>query len=91
MVYQVRDLSPEQKHAAEVLLGHPVAEDESISIKTIPPATIIPPKLTPQEAVDAWHALCEKFGDRPEVDPVEEEEAYIEAMRSVRPNFRPVR
>jgi len=32
MLHQVKDLSPEQKHAAEILLGHAVSEDEAVSI-----------------------------------------------------------
>ena len=37
MVYQVKDLSPEQKQAAEILLGHPVSDDELVSIKSLGP------------------------------------------------------
>lgn len=33
MFHDVKDLSPEQKRAVESLLGRPVAEDESVSIK----------------------------------------------------------
>ncbi len=45
MLYRAKDLSPEQRHAAEILLGHPVSENEAVSIKSLDPATIIPSRL----------------------------------------------
>ena len=42
MLYRVKDLLPEQRHAAEILLGHPVSENEAVSIKSLDPATIGP-------------------------------------------------
>jgi hypothetical protein len=53
MLYQVKDSSPEQKQAAEILLGHPVSEDEVVSIKSLGPSTIIASKLTPEERIEA--------------------------------------
>ncbi len=41
MLYKVRDLSPQQKCAVELLLGHPVSEDEAVSIKRVGSPTII--------------------------------------------------
>ena len=35
MLYHVKDLSPEQKDAAEILSGHPVSEDEAVSIRVL--------------------------------------------------------
>jgi len=35
MIHSVKDLSPDQKLAIENLLGHPVAENEQISIRTL--------------------------------------------------------
>lgn len=64
MPYQVKDLSPEQKRAAEILLGHSVSEDQAVSIKNLGPTTLISSKLSPEERV--------------------------EALRSTRPNYRPV-
>jgi len=57
MLYQVKDLSPEQKRAAEILLGHAVSEYEAVSIKTLGPTTIIPSRLSPEERVEALRAL----------------------------------
>jgi hypothetical protein len=92
MLYRVRDLSPEQKHAAEVLLGHPVSENEAVSIKSLDPATIIPSRLSPEERIAALRALDERFAARqvPEVSAEEEDALVREAFRSIRPDHRPV-
>ena len=36
MIHSVKDLSPGQKTAIESLLGRPVAEEEQISVRTVP-------------------------------------------------------
>jgi hypothetical protein len=36
MIHSVKDLSPDQKMAIESLLGRPVAEEEQISLRTVP-------------------------------------------------------
>jgi hypothetical protein len=93
MLYHVKDLTPEQRQAAQILLGRPVAEDEAVSIRIVSPAIGLPPKLSPQERIEAFKALEERFSKMPRPDVTEDEEdaAFVEAMRSVRPNFRPVR
>jgi hypothetical protein len=90
MVYDVRDLTPEQKRAAELLLGGPVSENESVRIERTPPSHVSPEQHTKRLA--AYEALVARFASRPrpEIDPEEEEAAVLEAMRSVRPNYRPV-
>ena len=92
MLYQVKDLSPEQKRAAEILLGHPVSEYEAVSIKSLGPSTIIASKLSPEEHIEALRELNERFAKtpRPDVTEAEEEAAVAEALRSKRPNYRPI-
>jgi hypothetical protein len=92
MLYQVKDLSPEQRRAAEMLLGYAVSEDDAVSIKNLGPSTVAPSKLSPEERIEAWRALNERFEktSRPGVSEDEEEAAVNEAMRSSRPNYRPV-
>ena len=92
MLYRVKDLSPEQRHAAEVLLGHPVSDNEAVSIKSLDPATIIPSSLSPEERVAAMRALDERFAARPvpEVSPEEEEALVSEAFQASRQDRRPV-
>jgi hypothetical protein len=36
MIHSVKDLSPDQRLTIESLLGHPVSEEEQISVRTIP-------------------------------------------------------
>ncbi|HXM41432.1 MAG TPA: hypothetical protein VN924_09275 [Bryobacteraceae bacterium] len=62
----MKDLSPGQKRAAEILLGHAVSEGEAVSIKSLGLTTIIPSKLSP-EGVDC--DLEKRLGNayRPEV------------------------
>ena len=93
MLYPVKDLSPEQKQAVEKLLGHPVAENETLSIKSLDPTTHIPTTLSPAERIAAMRALDERFAARPmpEVSPEEEDDLVREAFRSTRADCRPAR
>jgi len=92
MLFQVKDLSPEQKQAAEILLGHPISEDETVSIKSFNPSMIVPSKLSPDERISAMRALEERFAKvaRPGLSEEEEDTAANEALRSSRPNYRPI-
>jgi hypothetical protein len=89
MFHRVKDLSPEQRHAAEILLGHPVSEDEAVSIKSLGPSMIIPSRLSPDERIKALRSLNERLAG---TEVSEEAEAAIvnEALRSVRPDYRPI-
>jgi hypothetical protein len=93
MLYRVKDLSPEQKKAAEVLLGQAVSDDEAVSISRLDPSSIIPSELSPKERIAALRALDERFAARqvPEVGPEEEDELVREAFRSTYAKRRPVR
>lgn len=93
MLYRVKDLSPEQRHAAEILLGHPVSENEAVSIKSLDPATIIPSRLSPEERIAALRALDERFASKPAPEiSVEEEDALVrEAFHCKRRGRRPTR
>jgi hypothetical protein len=78
MLNRVRELSPEQKHAAEILLGHPVSEDQAVSLKSLDASTIIASELSPEERITALGALNNRMG---ETVGEEEEDAVSEAMR----------
>jgi hypothetical protein len=86
---QVKDLSPEQKRAAEILLG---SEDDAVSIRSLGPTTIIPSKLSPEERLEALRDLEKRFSraHQSEVSAEEEEAGGDEALRSCRPGYRPV-
>jgi len=94
MVHQVKDLSPEQRKAVENLLGRPVASDESVIIKSIRPSATIPSPLSPREREEALEKLRQYFAkvdaQRKPVSEAEEEEIINEALRSTRPNYRPI-
>jgi len=93
MLHDVKDLSPEQRRAVENLLGRPVADDESVSIKGIRPSAIIPSRLSSEERKEALAKLQRYFAkvdaQRKPVSDTEEEEIINEALRSTRPNYRP--
>ncbi len=89
MLHRVKDLSPKQRQAAEILPGHPVSEDEAVSIRSLDASRIIPSKLAPGKRVDALRALTERLAGA-EIDPEKEESAVIEAMRSSRRNYGPL-
>jgi hypothetical protein len=91
MYYQARDLSAEQRRAAEVLLGHAVSDDDAVSIKSIGLSAVIPSRLSPEERIQALRRLNERFTRTPCPEISEEEELDVvnEAMHSSRPNYRP--
>ena len=95
MLHHVKDLSPEERRAVEHLLGRPVAEDESVSIKSIRPSAIVPPQLSSDEHKDVIEKLRLYFAkvdaQRAPISEDEEEEIINEALRSTRPEYRPIR
>jgi hypothetical protein len=90
MTHCVKDLSVEQKSAVESLLGRPVSDDESIMVKAFAPS----PSVNPEERRAAIESLKHYFAhvdaNRQPASDEEEEEVITEAIRSVRPNYRPV-
>ena len=89
MTHCVKDLSLEQKLAVESLLGRPVSDEESVSVKAFSPSS----RLNDEERRAAIEKLNRYFAHidvkrQPVTD--EEEDAVInEALRSVRPDYRP--
>jgi hypothetical protein len=94
MLHRVKDLSPEHKLAVEALLGRAVSNEEAVSVRAIVPAAILPSQLSQEERTDALRRLDRYFDKvderRKPVSQEEEEAIFLEAMRSVRPNYRPV-
>jgi hypothetical protein len=88
MIHNVKDLSPDQKTVIEGLLGRCVLEGEEISVRALQP-------ISDDRRADALRGLKAHFA---EVDAqrqpasAEEADAIIdEALRSTRPNYRPIR
>jgi hypothetical protein len=85
MTHSVKNLSIEQKLAIESLLGRRVSDDEQINITTV--------RSKDQQAA-ALENLNRYFAHvdahRQPVSEEEAEEIINEAIRSVRPNYRPI-
>jgi hypothetical protein len=67
MIHKAKDLSPEQKLAIESLLGRSVAEDETISIRTLSSAS------APEWLRNSWESA-----KRQDVDQLSMEEIDVE-------------
>jgi cytochrome P450 len=92
MLHHVKDLSPEQKLTVESLLGHPVSEDESVSIKSFRASEIIPSGLSDSERREALQRLEEYFvrldSKRKAVDDEEADEVINEEIPELAVPFR---
>ncbi len=91
MILKAKDLSPEQRLVLEGILGQSVSELDDISVRKLSP----PPSHLPERRAEILGGLREYFAriDR-QRQPVSDEEAdeiINEALRSTRPNYRPVR
>ena len=87
MIYQASDLSPEQRAAAELLLGRPLQEGESISVHAFPE-----PPVSEQRRHEVSEELRKLFAEvdsnlRPAAAQ-DAKEIFTEAMRSSRPGYR---
>jgi hypothetical protein len=88
MIRNAKDLSPDQKAAIESLLGRRILEDEAISIRAIEP-----PPLSDECKHELAEQLKKYFAEvdarRKPGSPEEAEDIINEAIRSVRPSYRP--
>jgi hypothetical protein len=88
MIRSAKDLSPDQKKVIESLLGRRILEDEAISVRAIEP-----PPLSDQRrqemAVELRKYFAEVDAHRRPGSAEEAEEILTEAIRSVRPGYRP--
>lgn len=90
MLHKATELSPEQRRALEGLLGRPISDRETVSIRAFEP----PPLPAAQRAeilagLDAYFSRID--GKRPAMSGAEADAVINEALRSTRPNYRPVR
>lgn len=88
MIHNAKDLSPDQKTVIEGLLGRRVLEDEEISVRAIQP-----PALSAERRNELVAGLTRYFAEvdarRKPGSEEEAEEILTEAIRSVRPGYRP--
>jgi hypothetical protein len=88
MITNAKDLSPDQKAAIESLLGRRVLEGEAISIRAFEPPALSDERR--RELSDQLKAYFAEVDSRRKPGTPEEAEDIInEAMRSVRPGYRP--
>ena len=89
LICNTTDLSPDQRAALETLLGRPVEDGEAVSVRTFEPAT-----ASPERRLEIAHELRKYFAEvdsaRQPVSEQEAEDLITEAMRSVRPTYRPL-
>ena len=88
MIRTAKDLSPDQRAAIESLLGRRVLEDEAISVRAFElPALSDERKRELTEQLNRYFA--EVDAQRMPGSPEEAEDIINEAIRSVRPGYRP--
>ena len=91
MIHSASTLSPDQRVAVEALLGRAVAENEQISVRALP----VTPQVSPERRaeiiaeMDAYFARID--AKRSNLSDEEADELINEALRSTRPNYRPIR
>ena len=88
MTLTAKDLSSDQKAVIEGLLGRRVLDDDTVTIRAIPA-----PHLSEEHRQGQVAQLKRYFAEvdsrREPVSPEEADEVLTEAMRSVRPGYRP--
>ena len=91
MIHKAKDLSPDQRTAIENLVGRSISDQEEISLRVLQPPKDISPERR-QEILEGLNAYFARIdAQRQPVSEQEENEIINEALRSTRPNYRPVR
>jgi len=87
MIHQARDLSPAQRAAAELLLGRPLDENESLSVQAFEPAPVSEQRRR-EVSAELRRLFAEVDRNLRPTTADEAEEIFTEAMRSSRPGYR---
>lgn len=88
MICNAEDLSPVQKTAVETLLGRPVQQDEAVSVRIFEPVRVSHERKR-EIAAELRKYFAEVDASRGLVSEEEAEDIVTEAIRSVRPGYRP--
>jgi hypothetical protein len=91
MIHNAKDLSPDQRVAIESLLGQSLSEQDDVSIRKLGSVRQLAPERR-QEILDDLDRYFARIDAKRQ--PVSEEEADTivnEALRSARPDYRPIR
>jgi hypothetical protein len=90
MIHKARDLSSQQRIAIESLLGRAIAEHEEISIRALPETLPVSAERRRAIIEELRKHFAAVDAQRQPVSPQEAGEIINEALRSTRPNYRPV-
>ena len=89
MICNAKDLSPGQKAAIESLLGREIPDSEAVSIRAFEPAPVSPERKR-EIVAELKKYYAEVDASMNQVSEQEAEDIITEAMRSVRPGYRPL-
>jgi hypothetical protein len=87
MIHRVSELSPEQRAAAELLVGRPLDEKESIAVQAFELAPVSEQRRR-EVSAELRRLFDEVDLNLPPASEAEAEEIFTEAMRSSRPGYR---
>ena len=91
MIHHARDLTADQKRSIESLLGRPLSDNESVSIRALgaPPHVSAERRRAILASMEAHFAAIDSR--RQNVTPAEADDIINEALRSTRPDYRAAR
>ena len=90
MLHKANELSHEQKMAIESLIGRAISDRETIGVRAFEAAPLS--EAQRQDVVSELDAYFSRIdAKRPPLSDAEAEAILTEALRSTRPNYRPVR
>jgi Asp-tRNA(Asn)/Glu-tRNA(Gln) amidotransferase A subunit family amidase len=87
MIQQARDLSPAERDAAELLLGRPLEERESISVQAFELAAVSEQRRR-EVSAELLRLFAEVDQNLTPATAGEAEAIFSEAMQSSRPGYR---
>jgi len=90
MIHNAKDLSADQKTVIEGLLGRRVLEGEEISVRAIQPAPLSDERRA-EVLRDLQTYFAQVDAQRQPASAQEADAIIDEALRSTRPNYRPIR
>jgi hypothetical protein len=91
VIHRAKDLSPDQRLTIERLIGQTLSEQDNISVRKLSPPAHLSPERRQQILNDLQAYFSQIDAQRQPMSDDEADELINEALRSTRPNYRPVR
>jgi len=88
MIHRAQDLSPEQEAAAELLLGRPLRDEESITVQAFEEAPASEERRREEVSAELRKLFAEVDRNPEDAHEVEAESVFTEAMLSSRLGYR---